>query len=267
MRKKAGLMSMFKRTPRQKNVPDEPPAPQDDFDWSDYTRVYSAQLEEISQKRLQRLSPGDYSYSGGVLTKARKELMDLHPNHRLLYETILQLKPASVVELGCGAGDHGHNIKVLYPECQVNGYDLSESQLALLRKRNSDLDPAKFRQMNLTLPAPLSCKAHDIAYTQAVIMHIQAGNGHLVALSNTFRLATKQVVLMENWSRHDFMGDICQLQQAGIIGWNKLHFYYRCAPELNNCPHLMVVSSSELPQYPVLTDYSLLTEPIKQRPR
>ncbi len=267
MSQKAGLLSLFKQTSRQQKAPDGPQAPQDDFDWSTYTQVYSAQLEEIGQKRLQRLAPGDYNYSGGKLTKARAELMDLHPNHRLVYETILQLKPASVVELGCGAGDHGHNIKVLYPECQVNGYDLSETQLALLRKRNSDLDPARFRQMNLTLPAPQSCQAHDIAYTQAVIMHIQAGNGHMVALSNVFRLATKQVLLMENWTRHDFMNDIIKLHQAGIIGWNKLHFYYRCAPEWNNCPHLMVVSSTELPQYPVLTDYALLTDPTKQRPR
>jgi hypothetical protein len=44
------------------------------------------------------------------------------------------------------------------------------------------------------------------------------------------------------------MGDICKLHQEGIIGWNKLYFYYRCAPEWNNCPHLMVVSASELPQ-------------------
>jgi SAM-dependent methyltransferase len=266
MTQKAGFLSLFKRTPRQQNAPDNAPL-QDDFDWRDYPRIYSEELAEISQKRLQRLSTGDYTYAGGTLAKARQELKALHPNHRLLYETILQLRPASVVELGCGGGDHAHNIKLLYPECEVNGYDLSDSQLALLRKRNDDLDPSRFRQMDLTLPAPQSCQTHDIAYTQAVIMHIQTGNGHRVALSNAFRLATKQVVLMEHWLKHDFMDDIQKLHQAGVIGWNKLHFHYRCAPEWSNSPHLMVVSSSALPQYPVLTDYALLTGPIRQRPQ
>jgi hypothetical protein len=37
------------------------------------------------------------------------------------------------------------------------------------------------------------------------------GQVNLVALENLFRTAHKQVVLMENWSRHEFVEDIRRL--------------------------------------------------------
>jgi trans-aconitate methyltransferase len=158
------------------------------------------------------------------------------------------------VELGCGAGNHCHNLKVLRPDIRLSGYDVSSKQLALLHELNPELNDSDFQQMDLTLPAPEPCIKREVAFTQAVIMHIHAGKGHLVALANVFRLATKQVVLMENWARHDFKADIQALHEAKIISWPKLYFYYRRSPELSNRPHIMVVSSIELPQYELLNE-------------
>jgi len=232
----------------------------DDFEWNSYTAIYQAQIREFEKAHVLRLSPGDYGYADGVLRKVRQDVLPLHYNHRLLYETILQLSPDSVVELGCGAGDHCHNLTVLRPDLQVFGFDRSEGQLALLRSRNPDLSASSFRLLDLTLPASESCAKHDIAFTQAVVMHIQAGRGHLVALSNVFRFAKRYVVLVENWKRHDFMADIRALHDLGIIGWPELNFYYRESPERSNRPHLMVISATPIDGYAPLADYSVLLE-------
>ena len=39
------------------------------------------------------LREGDYTLEAGELLRTRQSLLPLHPNHRLLYETILQLWP------------------------------------------------------------------------------------------------------------------------------------------------------------------------------
>jgi SAM-dependent methyltransferase len=232
----------------------------DDYDWDTYHLLYRDELKEGTKADSLRIGPGDYEYRDGQLRKVRAEMLHLHLNYRLLYETILQLQPKSVVELGCGGGNHCHNLKVLCRDLKVFGYDVSTGQLELFRELNPELNVADFQQMDLTLPAPKSYPEHDIAYTQAVIMHIHAGKGHLVALANAFRLATKQVVLMENWTRHDFMADIQTLHKAKVIGWPQLYFYYRPSPELANRPHIMVISSVPIPNYATLSDYSVLAD-------
>jgi SAM-dependent methyltransferase len=232
----------------------------DDFDWTSYTSVYRAQISDTEKMFTLRIEAGDYEYRDGVLCKVRDKILPLHPNARLLYETILQLQPRTVVELGCGSGDHCRNLKVLNPNLQVYGYDRSEDQLVLLRQRNPELSASDFKQMDLTLPSPESCVKCDIAFTQAVIMHIHTGKGHLVALANAFRLATKQVILMENWKSHDFMDDIQALHKVKVIGWPSLYFHYRPSPERSNRPHLMVVSSISIRDYPTLSDDSILSD-------
>ena len=109
------------------------------------------------------------------------------------------------------------------------------------------------------LPYPFSYPIHDIAFTQAVIMHLKVGNSHLIALSNMFRYATKQLLLMENWTAHDFLDDIKFLFSKNMIPWKNIYFYYRVSIEFNK-PHLMIISSVPLKKYPVLTDYSILRD-------
>lgn len=75
----------------------------DDFDWRWYHYHYQAELSEIKKVHTQVLSPGDYTFSNGILTH-QSSALPLHPNHRLLYETILQLGPSSILEVGCGGG-------------------------------------------------------------------------------------------------------------------------------------------------------------------
>lgn len=114
-------------------------ASMDDFDWQRYHYHYQADLAETKKVHTQVLSPGDYVFSDGALS-LQGNVLPLHPNHRLLYETILQLNPESVLELGCGGGDHLHNISILVKNAKLYGVDLSDEQLVLLRERHPNLN-------------------------------------------------------------------------------------------------------------------------------
>jgi SAM-dependent methyltransferase len=233
----------------------------DDFDWQRYHNHYQAELAEVEKVHTQVLSSGDYSFSDEALS-LEGNVLPLHPNYRLLYETILQLNPGSLLELGCGGGDHLHNISLFLKNTKLYGVDISNEQLAFLRARHPNFN-AVINQYDCTLPFPSTFPQVDIAYTQAVIMHIQTGNGHMIALSNLFRVAAKQVVLMENWRKHEFMEDIKKMHALKVIPWNDLYFYYRDSDEYK-IPHLMIVSSVPLQQYKQLTDYALLRDGVEK---
>jgi SAM-dependent methyltransferase len=239
----------------------DPPRPgefaADDFDWRSYNREYRGELKVIEKQHTLRLASGDYLFEGGAL-RARSARLPLHPNHRLLYETVLQLAPKSVMEVGCGGGDHLHNLALLAPALEIHGADRSEEQLRFLRERSPHLR-ADLRQLDATLPFSEGLPRVDLCYTQAVIMHIKTGNGHLVALANLFRMAARQVVLMENWRSHSFVGDVRFLHDRRMIPWKELHCYFRRAPELGGRPHLMVASATRLDYEPLGEDRVLVS--------
>ena len=228
----------------------------DDFDWDYYTFHYRAELERGSQEHSLILKPDDYRFEDNRLTR-KSSCLPLHPNHRLLYETLLQLRPASLMEIGCGGGDHLNNLALLEPAFQLSAIDLSEDQLALARRRHPAMQ-VPMRQFDVTSKTGVEQLTKvEVAYTQAVIMHIRVPGNYLQALVNLFHIASRKLVLMENWKNHDFMGDMRKLSAQGKLPWPELHFYYRESEELKK-PHLMIVSSEPLPQYPKLEDYGQL---------
>lgn len=231
---------------------------QDDYDWKAYPIEYAAQLSEISKEHTLKLSPGDYAFRHGNLSRIT-EVPPLHPNHRLLYETVLQLRPESVMEIGCGGGDHLYNLMTLTPETKLYGSDISPQQLELARTRSPNLS-ADLQTVDITNAFSVkTLPKADLCFTQAVIMHIRSRSRYLHALRNLFTVAIKHVILMENWSTHNFMVDIKSLSEMGNLPWTNVNFYYRIAPEYGR-PHLMVVSTEHL-NYPVLSDYDILLKP------
>jgi SAM-dependent methyltransferase len=230
----------------------------DDFDWKLYNLHYRGEVIDCGKRHTLVLKEGDYVFRDNTLIKSKEDILPLHPNHRLLYETMMQLKPASVFELGCGGGDHLHNIGLLIKNTKLHGVDLSVEQLGFLKERHPDLN-AVINQYDCTLPFPSTFPQVDVAYTQAVLMHIKTGNAHMITLSNLFRMATKQIVLMENWTRHEFVEDIKKLHALKVIPWNEVYFYYRDSEELK-MPWLMIVSSVPLQQYKPLTDFAILRD-------
>lgn len=81
----------------------------DDFEWSKYNKKYCKQISEIEKENTLILPEGKYSIVEGKIV-LEPSLLPLHPNHKLLYETIYDLKPGSLLEVGCGCGDHLANI-------------------------------------------------------------------------------------------------------------------------------------------------------------
>jgi hypothetical protein len=154
-----------------------------------------------------------------------------------------------------------HNLGVLFPSLHRLGFDRSCGQLALLRERSPHLAPLVAR-LDITRNLRSTHPTADIAYTQAVIMHIHARDRHLDALQNMFRMATKHVVLMENWWRHWFMDEIAALHKRGLIDWPNLRFYFR---RENNCPKIMIISQEILP-FERLVDYRQLLDAMEWRP-
>lgn len=230
---------------------------EDDFNWKTYNDHYKGELRDIQKTNTLLLTPGDYSFENNSLIKS-KDILSLHTNHRLLYETVLILNPAKSIEIGCGGGDHLFNLNLLMPKTELNGCDRSIEQLNFALQRSPVLKGKTF-EFDITMPFSSKLPQVDLAYTQAVIMHIKTGNGHIVALSNLFKIASKQVVLMKNWKNHPFLDDIQNLFDQGMLPWKEIYFYFRRAPETGNKPHIMVVSSEPLPFEP-LTSYAQLID-------
>ena len=231
----------------------------DDYDWQFYTGIYRDGLKDVAKDHSLVLGHGDYEFREGTLVQKNPGL-PLHPNYRIIYETLLQLKPGSAMEIGCGCGDHLHNIQTLSPAIKLHGIDISPGQLDFMKQRHPDLN-ASAEQYNITVPLSKNVLPEvDVAFTQAVIMHIR--KNHLNALTNLFRIAHRQVVLMENWKRHEFMPDIQRLFDEKKLPWESVYFYYRNS-DASGKPHLMIVSSRPLPQYERLTDYSVLRNTVE----
>jgi SAM-dependent methyltransferase len=240
---KHSLRALFSRSPR------------DDFYWDFYTDHYVKELEDHAKRFTLTLKTGDYLYTGSSLNKER-DILPLHPNYRLAYETVLQLAPRNVLEVGCGRGDHLHNLAVLSPPLDLFGVDISSRQIGLLKETYPDFSERAVVFDISRSRAELKFAAVELVHTQAVLMHIQDPEKYENALRNLFLLSSGHVVLMENWTRHDFLDDVKKLYSRGMIPWERITYYYRRSPELDR-PHLMVISNRSLP-YEVLSDYSVL---------
>lgn len=215
----------------------------DDFEWSEYNKKYCKQISEVEKENTLILPEGKYSIVEGKIV-LEPFLLPLHPNHKLLYETIYDLKPGSLLEVGCGCGDHLANIQKVLPETKISGCDLLEKQMKFLLSRHPELKTtANLFVHDITISAP-NTKV-DLVYTQAVIMHIHRDNRHLNALRNMFHTSKKYIVLMENWSRHNFYNDVRKISTEPGFPWESIYFY------VNDDGHqiLMVISDTVLEGY------------------
>lgn len=229
----------------------------DDFNWETYFIEYGQQIEaEKNHKHI--IEKDQYHFDGTTLRNTQR--LGVHPNWRLLYETILQLNPKTVLECGCGFGDSVANIKVLKPDIHIVGKDIGEGQLYKAKKRHPEIDTYQHQDMTATLPD--DHEVYDLVYTQAVLMHMNTNENWKDAMLNVFKYSTKYVLMMENWTKHDFLDDAKEIV-AKLPEWKDAKFYFRRSPEYNNKPHLMVVSKGYL-EYEQLTNYDTLLGTVTQ---
>jgi len=217
----------------------------DDFDWRKYHIGYKRQITDITNEFTLVLSKDDYQISEGKIL-LNPELLPLNPNHKLLYETIYHLNPKSILEVGVGGGDHIHNMHLLLPEAEFFGVDISQNQIDLLFCRHPDLkNICKLAVADVTKKDTLNTFGKvDLAYTQAVLMHIRRGNRHTQALRNMFNISN-HIVLMENWTRHNFFDDIIKISRECDFPWPELSIYKNDSGE----QILMILSRKELKEF------------------
>ncbi len=115
--------------------------------------------------------------------------------------------------MGCGTGMHLNNIQTLAPQITLSGIDLSPKQIIMLRRSYPFLN-ATIKVANATVPLPENFLPQaDLAFTQAVIMHIHTNDLHLVALANLFKIAKKYIILFESERKHKYINDIKNYKQ------------------------------------------------------
>jgi SAM-dependent methyltransferase len=226
----------------------------DTFNWSLYNLHYRGELKQSLKEFTQTLNEGDYIFSDKKLKQINDKIKPLHMNHLQMYETILQLNPLSIFELGCGNGMHLHNLQVLIPTTKLFAVDLLKEQLDFLHNTYPELN-ADLKQMDATIPFSEDMPKVDLAFTQAVLMHIHTDNKHLVALANLFKISKKYVILFESTRTHNYLADMKKLHANGLIKWDKIYYYYSLNP-VTGQPGSFICSYEPL-DYPVLTDINI----------
>jgi len=151
------------------------------------------------------IEKSEIDFDGSEIRYKSINSLPLLPGHHLLYETILNLEARKVLEVGCGGGDHLHNLQSLKPDLVLFGVDRSINQLDLFRKRHPALtkmiDP---KVLDLTEPNSNLPKV-DLIFSQAVLMHIsEAENRFYISFKNLFA-QNSHIVLLENWTQHNFL--------------------------------------------------------------
>ena len=214
----------------------------DDFSWRKYHMAYKRQQMDIATEFTLVLSKDEYQIIEGKIL-LNPTLLPLNPNSRLLYETIYRLNPESVLEVGVGGGDHVHNLHLLLPKAGFYGVDISQNQIDFLLHRHPDLkDICKLAVADVTRKDALNTFGEvDLVYTQAVLMHIRRGNRYIRALKNMFNISN-YIVLMENWTTHNFLDDITKISHERDFPWPELSIYKNDSGE----QILMILSKKKL---------------------
>jgi SAM-dependent methyltransferase len=227
----------------------------DDFNWSRYSIHYQGELELGSRTRTLSIEPGDYKFEGGRLHHKSSRL-PIHPNAHTIYETILQLRPKSILEIGCGGGDNLSNLHTLEPSLHLRGIDISPEQLNLLTQRHPRFT-GMVEPCDITQPVSHIAPA-DLLFTQAVLMHIGINDGRWErGIKNLFHLANHQIVLMEHWSKHDYFSLFRRLRPGTDIPWPSLHLYAKSS-EGRRSPTVLIASRHQLSYEPLQNPEQLL---------
>jgi SAM-dependent methyltransferase len=194
----------------------------DDFNWSSYHLHYRHEISSISKMNNLVLDQDDFSLKGGKLSLLKQN--SILPSHHVLYESIANLQASSLLEIGCGGGDHLKNLSTLFPTKLVRGIDLSKEQIAFALERHPDL-AGSVSVIDISRDTPPKALHSDLVYSHAVLMHISEKGGRFEsALENMFIRANNAVVLVENWQQHDFFSAVKRVC-ASSEKWSKAQIF------------------------------------------
>jgi trans-aconitate methyltransferase len=223
----------------------------DGVNWKKYNKHYSEELKIIEKVNTLLITAQDFEVVAGKVNLKNPNQLPLHPNAQLLYETILKLHPSSILEVGCGGGDHLANLKTLIPELKVYGVDLLDEQIEFLNNRHPQND-FELKVVDISKNGVIFPSV-DVIYTQAVLMHITEKNLRFYnSMENLLNSSAKHLILVENWSQHDFFETVKQIASS-----NKWKMYFNFL-EGNERTRLMIISKDEQLSFQPLLDYTQL---------
>ncbi len=172
----------------------------DEFNWANYSDIYSKQILELMQKHDLFVTSIDHNDDGLVFHD------NLHDNWKDLYNLIYQLNPKSVYEVGCGSGQHLDNIHTILPFCELHGCDISLNQLNFGRH---ELYISQFIFANVTvdnfdlLDISDMLGKYSVVYSHAVLMHLNPVRA-LNILRKMLSIANKYVIFIETTHKNNF---------------------------------------------------------------
>lgn len=185
--------------------------PEDEYEWSGYTKEYSQQLADIKAHDGQDFFITDYMLNlVGLFEKelpktALKFVDNLHDNWKQIYETAFRHVQhiQSIYEVGVGGGYHLKNLHKLFPKAWIAGCDLLQTQIDFA-KEFSQLPPEimeniELRDFTKDYVLPMQ---YDFVFTQAVIMHMSTEHAK-AALLNMAKASKKYIFLVEGVANHD----------------------------------------------------------------
>jgi SAM-dependent methyltransferase len=191
----------------------------DDYDWSNYPDHYRAEVRAGRKWYNEDLHSTDWKLADGRIFIAADET-PLHPTHRNVWEAVVNLAPSSVSEVGMGGGRFLAGLRVLMgPGVELRGYDVEARQLELFR----ELYPAAAATVSSSVlditVSPLP-KVTEVVFASTVLMHIRRPEAYRQALRNLMCSASKAVVLMDNYTTHEYFADL-----TSEVGPDALYVY------------------------------------------
>lgn len=197
----------------------------DDYNWDTYTQIYSEQTRGMLNGINDEHEKYDFilkqSYFDGTKIVF---LENLHENFIDIYQKILELKVSSVMECGCGPGHHLYNIKHLFPNIEIFGVELLESQcyhgfldLKIPEDFYNNIVIMDFSTPNI---ASLIGKSYEFVFSQAVMQHLNHYKA-LEFIKNMSHVSSKYIMMKENPQNHNYES---LFNESGILDIFKLEF-------------------------------------------
>lgn len=165
---------------------------QDDFEWQNvYPAAHYQQTQQLGQDILFELPQGSTILNSKIIIPP-SYTKNIHINHRLILETIIEKQPQSVFEIGFGYANNLYNINMLLPNIQLHGCDISYKQYHMAKQRypicsQFDLSVGDF--LELDIPE----NSFDFVFSQAVIMHMSTQRA-MQALEKMVKISKKWIM-------------------------------------------------------------------------
>ena len=165
----------------------------DDFEWQEvYPAAHAQQTQSLESDILFEVPKEAFINKDKIVIPNTHK--DIHINHRIIFEKIIEVAPKNVFEVGFGYGNNLVSIHRLMPDIEINGCDISwrQAQTACNRYEEcTDFNLVVGDFLELNIPE----NSFDFVFSQAVLMHMSTFRAKqalkkMVAISKKYVMST-----------------------------------------------------------------------------